>query len=247
MTHKLITLTLSRLSNPDLAQFIVRSLDDLEKSGIRYTTDENIVSLINQLKTQHSPFQKSIEQVRASDKTVALAKADRLRDEAFKAFGAGLNAFRYNSTEAEQAAYASLKLLHKQYKPSTGRNYEAQTVLFVNFLEKLATAPYKEQVNTLGLKRFVDRLIEANRSFDQLYASRSQDKLTKLAYNTKELKTKVIYHYNLLADYINVMAQVKKTKPYIDLLTVVNHTRKTYADLVARGTKSKKTSAKAEQ
>lgn len=240
MTHKLYPLTVTRFPNPDLAQFIVRFFDDLDKSGIRYTNDEVLVSLINQLKGQHTPFQKSIEQVRASDKTVALAKADRLRDEAYKALGSGLKAYQYSTVEAEKAAYTSLNILFKQYKPSTGKNYEAQTNLLTNFAEKMTTAPYKDQVNLLGLKRFVDRLVETNRNFDALYASRSQDKLTKVAYNSKELKADVIYHYNLLVDYINVMAQAKKTKPYTDLLNVVNHTRKTYADLQARGTKGKK-------
>lgn len=239
MTKPLHQLALTRLTNAELAQFITHFLEDLDKLSSRYRADEGLVKLINQLKIQLPFFRQSLEQVRASDKTLALAKSDRFRDDDLKTLGQALKAFRLSKRDTEQEAYLSLSLLFKQYRSSTDRNYEAQTALVASLLEKLATAPYQEQVTLLGLNRFVANLAESNAQFSQLYASRSQERLTKVSYNTKALRQELLFTYNLIADYINVTAQVKQTKPYTDLLPVVNHSRKAYADLLARKPKNK--------
>ena len=54
-------------------------------------------------------------------------------------------------------------------------------------LEKLKTAPYKEQVGTLAIGKFVDNLTESHAAFEQLFASRSQEKLQKVSYDVKQL------------------------------------------------------------
>ena len=240
MTKKLHSLNFTRLTYPETAQFVGRTIEDIEQSGLRLNTDESLAPLLNQCKTVLATFKASIKQVRASDKTVSLAKLDRERDEDFKALLSALKAFRTSKREPEQKAYTSLDLLTKTYRKSSDKHYEAQTLLFANFLDKLATAPYKEQVRLLGLQRFVDNLAESNTAFNALYVSRSKEKLTKVAEKTSDLKDQLIFNYNLLADYINIMAQVKKTKLYTDLLTIINHDRKTYADLIARKPKTKK-------
>lgn len=248
MTKPLQSLAMTRLVNAELAQFLTRFVEDVEGSSSRYKTDDSLVGLLNRLKTQLVPFKQSLEQVRASDKTQAIAKSDRLRDDDLKALGQALKAFRLSKRPQEQEAYTSLNLLFKNYRTSTERHYEAQTALVHSLLEKLATAPYKEQVTLLGLNRFVTNLAESNAAFDELFTSRSRDKLTKVSYDAKQLRQELLFTYNLLADYINITAQVKQTKPYTDLLPVVNHSRKIYAELLKRkvNNKGKKTDSRLE-
>lgn len=234
MTKKLHPVALTRLTHADFGQFIHRFLDDLDKSGLRYNTDESLVALVNQLKTQLPVYKKSLEQVRASDKTKSIAQADKERDDDLQALQNALKAFRSTKRPNEAEAYTSLNLLFKQYKEADSRNYEAQTLLVATLLEKLATAPYQAQVTLLGLKRFVDSLAESNAAFEAIYASRSKDQLTKVSYDVKELRSQLQFTYQLVADYINITAQVKSLKLYKDLLGVVNNSRKAYADILAR-------------
>jgi hypothetical protein len=240
MTKKLYPINQRKLSNVESALLTGRTIDDIDQSGIKLNTDENIPLLISPCRSVLNTFKKSMEQVRGSDKTASLAKLDKERDNAVRALLSAHRAFRYSKRESEQAAYISLKLLFDQYRSVMDKHYDAQTLVVSNLVDKLGTAPYREQINQLGLKRFDDNLTDSNRRFDVLYASRNKEKMGKVAEKTGDLKEQLLFNYSLLADYINIMAQVKKTKFYLDLLAIVNHHRKLYAEILARKSKPKK-------
>lgn len=107
-------------------------------------------------------------------------------------------------------------------------------------MDKLGKPPYREQVTLLGLRRFVDNLTDSNRRFDTLYGHRAKEKQASLTETSRDCRRELMSSYHLLVDYINIMAQVKKTKLHQDLLVLVNHHRKSYAELVARKGKVKK-------
>lgn len=135
---------------------------------------------------------------------------------------------------SEKSAYASLKRLFDQYKDAHQKHYEEETALVVSLLDKLKTAPYKEQVGTLALGKFVENLTESHSAFEQLFASRSQEKLQKVSYDVKRLRKEVATPYQQLADYVVILHQVKDDSFYATFLSVLNNSRKHYADILAR-------------
>ena len=121
-----------------------------------------------------------------------------------------------------------------QYKDAHQKHYEEETALVVSLLDKLKTAPYKEQVGTLALGKFVENLTESHSAFEQLFASRSQEKLQKVSYDVKRLRKEVATPYQQLADYVVILHQVKDDSFYATFLSVLNNSRKHYADVLAR-------------
>lgn len=227
-------LTLSYLRMPELSQFSQRFLDDLSASNLNVTSDPVLSKLVADFKKALPPLQESLEQIRSSDKTKQLSKADRERDEDYAALKAGLRAFRTAKRETEQQAYQSLYHLLDQYKKSTKANYEEQTALLSALLSKLKATPYREQLRLLGLQRFVDNLTESNKTFNSIFASRSQEKLARVSYDRKALRNHLIASYKDLHDYSHILARVKGDKLYHDLVAILNNSRKYYADLLAK-------------
>nr|WP_195405351.1 DUF6261 family protein [Streptococcus constellatus] len=127
-----------------------------------------------------------------------------------------------------------MKRLFEQYKGAYTKHYEEETALIDSLLEKLKTAPYKEQVGTLAIGKFVDNLTESHAAFEQLFASRSQEKLQKVSYDVKQLRKEVVTPYQQLADYVEILSQVKSDEFYQNVLSVLNNSRKYYADILAR-------------
>ncbi|MDO4432376.1 MAG: DUF6261 family protein [Aerococcaceae bacterium] len=231
---KLTNLHIPHLRHAELVQFLTRFLDDLTKAELPYNNEEHIKPLLVKIRTDLVPLQKSLEQVRASEKSTAISQADALRDADLQALYDSVKPYRVTKRDNEKSAYTALKLLFAQYKEAKSSNYEAETALVVNLLEKLGQAPYNEHVRTLSIKKFVDNLSESNTAFEQLFASRSQDALTKTTYDVKGLRKAVLTPYKQLATYVELMAQLKGTKLYIDFLDVLNNSRKYYADMLAK-------------
>ncbi len=76
----------SRLRHPEFAQLVVRFLDDLDKKGLSVAKEDIVEKLLTDLRTNLPHFQQSLEQVRASEKSVSISEADEQRDADFKHF-----------------------------------------------------------------------------------------------------------------------------------------------------------------
>lgn len=234
MTKTLLPLKLSHLRHAEATQFLTRFLDDLDKSALELTADQVLTALIARLRTELRPLTSSLEQVRSSSKSADIAKADERRDRDFQALKDSLRPYRTSSDEGEKVAYTSLKTLLDQYKLTAKTNYEAQTALLTNLLERLATAPYTDQLTELGMTKFVDKLGTSQAAFEAVFSARSQEELTKTSYDVKALRKTAFATYQDLADYTAVLARVKGDQLYLDLLAVLNNSRGYYADILAR-------------
>ena len=225
---KLVNVQVSSLRHAEFTQFITRFLDDVEKEALDFKNEDVITALVKKIKAA------SLGQIRASEKSASISAADELRDADLQALRDALKPYRAAKREEEKAAYASLKRLFDQYKDAHQKHYEEETALIVSLLDKLKTAPYKEQVGTLALGKFVENLTESHSAFEQLFASRSQEKLQKVSYDVKRLRKEVVTPYQQLADYVVILHQVKDDSFYATFLSVLNNSRKHYADILAR-------------
>ena len=232
--EKLIGLRTGHLRHAEFTQFITRFLDDVEKEALDFKNEDVITALVKKIKAALPAYQASLGQIRASEKSASISAADELRDADLQALRDALKPYRAAKREEEKAAYANLKRLFDQYKDAHQKHYEEETALIVSLLDKLKTAPYKEQVGTLALGKFVENLTESHSAFEQLFASRSQEKLQKVSYDVKRLRKEVAMPYQQLADYVVILHQVKDDGFYATFLSVLNNSRKHYADVLAR-------------
>lgn len=234
MTKTLHPIKLGNLRHAEASQFLTRFLDDLAQSGLETSTDQVLEDLLVRLRTELVPLARSLDQVRSSAKTEAIAKSDDQRDRDFQALKDSLKPYRASRDTTEAEAYKSLKQLLDQHKITAKTNYEAQTALLTGLLEKLAGAPYADQLEILGVTKFVAKLRTSQADFDRLFAARSQEELVKVTYDVKALRKAAFETYQDLADYTAVLARVKGDQLYIDLLAILNNSRDYYADLLAR-------------
>ena len=232
--EKLIGLRTGHLRHAEFTQFITRFLDDVEKEGLDFKNEEVITALVKKIKAALPAYQASLGQIRASEKSASISAADELRDTDLQALRDAIKPYRAAKREEETAAYESLKRLFEQYKGAHSKHYEEETALIVSLLDKLKTAPYKDQLDTLAIGKFVDNLTESHTAFEQLFASRSQEKLQKVSYDVKQLRKEVATPYQQLADYVEILSQVKSDEFYQNVLSVLNNSRKYYADILAR-------------
>ncbi|MGV3312309.1 DUF6261 family protein [Streptococcus suis] len=230
---KLQSLPINSLRHPEVAQFLTRFLDDLDKKGLVASKEDVIEKLLTGIRTNLPSFQQSLEQVRASEKSLSISEADELRDADLQALRDSIKPYRVSKREAEKSAYASLKLLFEQYKDTAKANYEQETALLTSLLDKLKTS-YSDQISALGVDKFVANLEESHREFETRFASRSQESLTKVSYDVKALRKAVLAPYQDLTEYVAIMVKVKDDAIYQDLLEVLNNSRKYYADILSR-------------
>lgn len=145
--EKLIGLKISNLRSAEFVQFITRFLDDVEKEGLDFKNEEVLAALVKKLKVALPAYQASLGQIRASEKSASISAADELRDADLQALRDAIKPYRAAKREEEKSAYESLKRLFEQYKSAHTKHYEEETALIDSLLEKLKTAPYKEQVD----------------------------------------------------------------------------------------------------
>lgn len=134
----------------------------------------------------------------------------------------------------EKAAYKTLDLLFDQYKKATKVSYEEETALLNSLLEKLRKAEYQSAIETLGIGRFMNNLTESQAAFEKVFSDRSQENLAKVSFDTKQLRKDLAVPYQQLSDYVAILAQLKEDAIYQKTLSVLNNSRKYYADVLAR-------------
>lgn len=231
---KLVNVQVSSLRHAEFSQFIVRFLDDLKKENLDFKKEEVLTALVEKIEKALPAFQASLGQIRANEKSALLNEADGLRDADLQALRDSIKPYRASKREAEKTAYNHLKVLFDTYKDAHKKHYEEETALISNLLEKLSSEKYKSQLETLGISKFVDNLKESHQAFETLFASRSQDKLQAVSFDVKKLRKEVSTPYQQLSDYVSILTQVKDDELYKRFLSVLNNSRKHYADTLAR-------------
>ena len=224
----LLNLQTSSLRYAEFSQFIARFLDDVEKENLDVKKEEILSNLLGQLKTNLPAYQASLGQVRVSEKSSTITEADQLRDEDFQALREAIKPYRNSRRENEKAAYKTLDLLFDQYKKATKVSYEEESALLNSLLEKLRKAEYQSAIETLGIGRFMNNLTESQAAFEKVFSDRSQENLAK------QLRKDLAVPYQQLSDYVAILAQLKEDAIYQKTLSVLNNSRKYYADVLAR-------------
>lgn len=239
---KLSPIDLTRLSNAELSQFISRFIDDFSKSGLNADTDEDLKKIITSMQGQLPNFISALDQVRTNEESSKVAKADKERDFAFRSIRDAIKPYKNTKDANEKTAYTALFLLISEYKGLEGNSYEAQTARLNNLVERLQSSAYTHHTNTLSVGKFVTRLSQANTEFEKVFANRSFLNAQKPTINASELRKELVDQYKKLSYYIVATANVKEDSFYRDTLTILNNSRKYFADtLLSRRNKKKET------
>jgi len=84
------------------------------------------------------------------------------------------------------------------------------------------------------LTRFIKRLKASQETFVKLYNERSTVKTRQTVYDQKTIRKELMAIYQDLIELVGIYQRRKTSTDYRPLIKVINNSRKTYADLIAR-------------
>ncbi|MDR2498001.1 MAG: DUF6261 family protein, partial [Tannerellaceae bacterium] len=133
-------------------------------------------SMYNALKTAFQREDAYYKQSQASTLTPELAAFHEQRIGLFVFFWNYVSAFKYLGDAAKTLAAEKLQFLRNNYKATTSVGYLETSGMLTNFLEDCQKNEWKTLIQLLGLMFIIDKMTEANTSFQGLYVERSTDK-----------------------------------------------------------------------
>lgn len=209
--------------------------------------DDLLVNLIGEMRKQLRLFNKAKEQVVITESATAIAKADEERDLDLKALLSSLNPYITSRDNAEKEAYALIKEVFAPYRKISKANYETETAEINQLLEQLKDETVAKAVADLEIKRFVTRLSASQQAFIDRYNNRSTSQATKTVYDIKTIRQDLQASYQDFISLVDIYNRRQKGKDYQALIKVLNTSRKTYADILARRKSPKKSSKVTDQ
>ncbi len=232
--QKLNSLDVSRLHHAEFGQFIIRFFEDFDKTTLDAAADADFKTMFEGLHAKIPNYNAGLEQIRASEESEKIAKADIVRDDDMQALKDSLKPFRNAKTQSEKDAYTAIKIIMDQYKGVENNSYEEETNRLNTLITKLQSAETADHIAVLGITKFINHLSDSNTAFNDLFAHRSFQTSQKITYDVKALRRTLTKDYRKMANYITAMAEVKTGDYYKDVLTVLNNGRKYFSDVLAR-------------
>jgi hypothetical protein len=237
---KLYPISTGRLQVVEAGQFINRWITDFENSGQDAASDAEFKILFEKIKNQWPTFNDALKQARANAESQALLLLDERRDQKVAVVKRATSVFEFSDYKTELAAYGEIMVVLRKYKNVETNNYEKESLSIDNMISEIRTAK-NESMITLGLKTHVEVLEAANNEFKELFSTRSTEVASTISYDTKALRTAIFADYKTLANYVELMVNMKGTPFFLAVLNVMNTGRAYFAEVIARrkGTKKK--------
>ncbi|SUX46282.1 DUF6261 family protein [Chryseobacterium indoltheticum] len=240
MIKNLISLDASKLHHAEFGQLIVRFSEDFSKTSLDTGTDADFKRMYDALQAKIPDYNSALDQIRASEESQKIAKADHVRDADVQALKDSVRPYRNSRTQAEKDAYTAIKILLDQYKGVENTSYEEETNKLNSLVSRLQSSEYSSHVTMLGIIKFINELAASNIAFNDLFAHRSFQSSQKQTYDVKALRKDLNNDYRQLVNYITILADVKTDTFYKDVLAVINNGRSYYANVMLARRNSRK-------
>jgi len=230
---KLYPIPVSRLQILESGQFITNLITDYTKSGLNPGTDAEYNKQYEALTTLSTPYNAALNQIKAQKETEELMNLDILRDQSLTTIRRAVSLFEFSRDAAEISAYKEVVIILRKYTALERANYPAETLGIDKVVAEIRGAK-DDPMGVLQLKNHVDLLEEENTAFKVKFADRSSDVISTVSYDVKTMRKEIFEVYSTLADYVALMAKIKKEAYFLDTLKVFNYSREYFADILAR-------------
>ncbi len=172
--------------------------------------------------------------------TDKIAEADRLRDQLYAGYKKAVGGYA-NFPVADMAEAAKVLQQHiKDYKIDTQAQLDKETGLLVNFIQDLE-GKFAEQVKTLALGAFVEKLKAANEEVRSLTGQRTDERSAKTAGALKAARAVSDEAYRMLVLHVNAHALLEGEADYAAFIDYANTEIDHFRKEVLGGTKKKST------
>ena len=177
-----------------------------------------------QVKAFRAAVQAEDENLKISAKSLVtdkIADADRLRDQLYAGYKKAVAGYVNFPVESLAEAAKVLNQHIKDYKIDVKAQLDKETGLLVNFIQDLEDK-FAEQVKTLSLGAFVEKLKAANEEVRSLTGQRTDERSAKTVGALKAARTTSDEAYKMLAMHVNAHALIEGEEAYAEFIDYAN-------------------------
>lgn len=243
MAAKLETIAVSRLRHEELfglAQKLIEHFPLLSAAT-------EVKQTLTNYQAATDAFDAVLKPLRKSTDTDDIAAADATRDRVLTGMGYFLKSLEYDTTysKAEQETVQKLQFIFNNYGSVQKLSYIEESGTIANLLADLQAVPGYDQ---LGLDRWTNQLISAEKAFNDLFKQRT-DTMAGVRLpvgSTKQAFNALADVHRELTTLVNALVVVKPTvyEPFI--LRANEIIQRLKAEMKARATRAKKDPEEAE-
>ena len=153
--------------------------------------------------------------------TDKIAASDRLRDQLYAGYKKAVAGYVNFPVEYMADAAKVLNQHIKDYKIDVKAQLDKETGLLVNFVQDLE-GKFAEQVKTLSLTAFVEKLKAANEEVRELTGQRTDERSAKTAGALKAARTASDEAYKMLTMHVNAHALLEGEAEYAAFIDYAN-------------------------
>jgi hypothetical protein len=117
----------------------------------------------------------ALQRIVKSPRTEEIHKADKDRDDAYRALTGFNKVMLLSETPAVRAAAGRVQIVVDTYKSVLGMNYEEETGTVYNLVQDLKSGKYAADVTLAGLTPYVLKLEQRNNDFKNLLNTRDEE------------------------------------------------------------------------
>ncbi len=235
MELELVELQVSNLGLLELGQFIKDQFEPIGDLPDDFITDPTLIAGIKQVNDETAAFDKGMVKVTKNEFTEEVANSDDKRDGSIFAFGTAIHLGTQSDVEEEIKAAKRLETLFVSYGGIriAKYNYEKESNAIDNMVNDCEGPVYSDDVALIGLGRYVNRLKRDNNSFKDIFGIRLKGEVGKEYFDSQLARKKLTERYNDFVGYVLYNARLRGTEEFIKVLTIINTTRKYFANLLA--------------
>lgn len=238
-TIKSIALPFVRLSNSEVAQFTSTTLKAIEKTKIKLTEHAPVFQCTTSISKALTAFEEALNPDQSVSAT-ALAKADKNRTVDARNILLQVKLAQFSRLDHKKAAASDLLTVLAPFNNLYKEKYEKKTSLIRTTVARLDKSPYKEKINLVGAKEWVDNLKMSQEEFYQLYLTYAKHKKKAQTKSIKEQRQDLIKQHTALYQYLKGVIALDDQSPLKEVLLAVTDVRLDYAQTIKRRKKKDK-------
>ena len=212
------SIALVNINNAAHFTFVSNMADRAEKDA---TVSEKCAAQVKAFRAAVTAEDENLKISAKSLVTDKIAAADRLRDQLYAGYKKAVAGYVNFPVESLAEAAKVLNQHIKDYKIDVKAQLDKETGLLFNFVQDLE-GKFAEQVKTLSLTAFVEKLKAANEEVRELTGQRTDERSAKTAGALKAARTASDEAYKMLAMHVNAHALIEGEAEYAAFIDYAN-------------------------
>ena len=212
------SIALVNINNAAHFTFVSNMAERAEKDA---TVSEKCAEQVKAFRAAVTAEDENLQISAKSLTTDKIAAADRLRDQLYAGYKKAVAGYAGFPVESLADAAKVLQQHIKDYKIDVQAQLDKETGLLVNFIQDLE-GKFAEQVKTLSLGAFVEKLKAANEEVRELTSQRTDERSAKTAGALKAARVASDEAYRLLTMHVNAHALIEGDADYAAFIDYAN-------------------------